>query len=85
MQNLHVEKVKLLATYLMNRMHTLIFAELFERYFRSPFCDTHAGAIVPALALATFKPDMLSFAFLLRHKIRPNRAGPSSYQHASAA
>ena len=76
--------MKLLATYLMNRMGTLIFTKLLERYFRSAFCNTHIRPIVPALALVTFKPDILSFAFLLRHKIRPNRAGLLIQQYSLA-
>jgi hypothetical protein len=56
-------------------MLTFIFAEFFEFYFGRTFCYANTRSIVSVAALATFKPDILPFAFLFSHKIRPNQAG----------
>jgi len=61
-------------------MLTFIFAEFFEFYFRRTFCHTNTCAIVSITALTTFKPDILPFAFLFSHKIRPNQAGLITYE-----
>jgi hypothetical protein len=56
-------------------MLTFIFTEFFELYLRRTFRYTNARAIVSVAALTTFKPDILPFALLFCHKIRPNQAG----------
>ena len=55
-------------------MLTFVFAEFFEFYLGRTFCHTNTCAIVSVAALATFKPDILPFALLFSHKIRPNQA-----------
>ena len=53
-------------------MFALIPAELLELQFRRTLCHTDIRAIVSTTALATLKPDILPFALLFSHKIRPN-------------
>ncbi len=67
--------IRLLASYLVNSMLTFIFTEFFEFYFGRTFCNTDTCPIVPVAALLTLQPDILSFALLFSHKIRPNQAG----------
>jgi hypothetical protein len=61
-------------------MLAFIFAEFFELYFWRSFRDTNARAVVSVTALATFKPDILPFALLFCHKIRPNQARLITYE-----
>jgi hypothetical protein len=66
---------QLLAPYLVNCMLTFVLAVFFKLYFRRTFGHTNTCAIVPVAALAAFKPDILPFALLFSHKIRPDQAG----------
>jgi len=58
-----------------NGVLAFIFTEFFEFYFRRSFRYTDARAIVSAVAITAFKPDIFPFTFLFSHKIRPNQAG----------
>ena len=55
----------------------IILAELLDGQFRRALGDAHAGPVVPALALATLKPDIFSFALLFRHKDSPQPVTPA--------
>jgi hypothetical protein len=68
MQKPHVTKAKLLASYLMIGVLSLVLAELLERQFRRTFSNTYTRAIVPAPTLAALEPDIFPFAFLFSHK-----------------
>jgi len=57
-------------------MLTFILAEFFEFYLGRTFRNTDTCAIVSVAALATFKPDILSFTLFFSHMIRPSQAGP---------
>jgi len=66
---------RLLASYLMRRMLTLVLTELLELQFRRTFGYVNTGAIIPVTALATLQPDILPFTLFFSHKVRPNQAG----------
>jgi hypothetical protein len=64
----------------MNSPFPLFLAKLLKLQFWSTFCHTYTRAIIPVAALCALKPDILSFAFLFSHKIRPHQAGSILYE-----
>ncbi len=59
----------LFSSYLMNCTFAFALTKFIKLYFRCTFSDADIGTIVPLSALFTLKPNVLSFAFSLSHKL----------------